>query len=155
MQPNSRLIHVGSHAGMEQYHALLLVRVRELQLKNVVFAGAVTQDMLNAYYQVAHVFLSMSEHEGFCIPLLEAMVHDVPVVAYAAGAVPETLGGAGVLVRDKPFDLLAETLGRVAEDEALLGQDDDDDRRYQAEDAGNPVFDHLGGSIANLLAILP
>jgi len=84
-----------------------------------VFAGAVTQDMLNAYYQVAHVFLSMSEHEGFCIPLLEAMVHDVPVVAYAAGAVPETLGGAGVLVRDKPFDLLAETLGRVAEDEAL------------------------------------
>ena len=95
------------------------MRVRELQLKNVVFAGAVTQDMLNAYYQVAHVFLSMSEHEGFCIPLLEAMVHDVPVVAYAAGAVPETLGGAGVLVRDKPFDLLAETLGRVAEDEAL------------------------------------
>lgn len=119
VQPHSRLIHVGSHAGMEQYHALLLVRVRELQLKNVEFVGAVTQDGLNAYYQVARVFLSMSDHEGFCIPLLEAMVNDVPVMAYAAGAVPETLAGAGVLFREKQFDLLAETLGRVTADETL------------------------------------
>jgi len=88
VQPASRLIHVGSYAGMEQYHALLLTRARELQLKNV-------------------------------IPLLEAMTHDLPVVAYAAGAVPETLDGAGVLVREKQFDLIAETLGRVTEDEAL------------------------------------
>ncbi len=119
VQPASRLIHVGSYAGMEQYHALLLTRVRELQLKNVELVGSVRQDELNAYYQVSRAFLCMSDHEGFCIPLLEAMTHDVPVVAYAAGAVPETLDGAGVLVREKQFDLIAETLGRVTEDEPL------------------------------------
>ena len=119
VQPASRLIHVGSHAGMEQYHALLLTRSRELQLKNVEFVGAVSQDELNAYYEVAKAFLCLSDHEGFCIPLLEAMTHDVPVVAHAAGAVPETLDGAGVLVREKNYDLIAETLGRVSEDAPL------------------------------------
>ncbi len=119
VQPASRLIHVGSHAGMEQYHALLLTRARELQLKNVEMVGSVRQDELNAYYEVSRAFLCLSDHEGFCIPLLEAMTHDVPVVAYAAGAVPETLDGAGVLVREKRFDLIAEVLGRVAEDEPL------------------------------------
>ena len=119
VQPASRLIHVGSHAGMEQYHALLLTRSRELQLKNVEMVGTVGQDELNASYEVSRVFLCMSEHEGFCIPLLEAMTHDLPVVAFAAGAVPETLDGAGVLVREKHYDLIAEVLGRVAEDEPL------------------------------------
>jgi glycosyltransferase involved in cell wall biosynthesis len=117
VQPASRLIHVGSYAGMEQYHALLLTRMRELQLKNVELVGSVRQDELNAYYEVSRAFLCLSDHEGFCIPLLEAMTHDVPVVAYAAGAVPETLDGAGVLVREKRYDLIAEVLGRVAEDE--------------------------------------
>ena len=119
VQPASRLIHVGSHAGMEQYHALLLTRARELQLQNVEMVGSVRQDELNAYYEVARAFLCLSDHEGFCIPLLEAMTHDVPVVAFAAGAVPETLDGAGVLVGEKRFDLIAEVLGRVAEDEPL------------------------------------
>ena len=119
VQPASRLIHVGSYAGMEQYHALLLTRMRELQLKNVELVGSVRQDELNAYYEVARAFLCLSDHEGFCIPLLEAMAHDVPVVAFAAGAVPETLDGAGVLLREKRHDLIAEVLGRVAEDENL------------------------------------
>jgi glycosyltransferase involved in cell wall biosynthesis len=70
VQPASRLIHVGSYAGMEQYHALLLTRKRELQLKNVELVGAVRQDELNAYYAVSRAFLCLSEHEGFCIPLL-------------------------------------------------------------------------------------
>jgi L-malate glycosyltransferase len=119
VQPASRLIHVGSYAGMEQYHALLLTRMRELQLKNVELVGSVRQAELNAYYEVSRAFLCLSDHEGFCIPLLEAMTHDVPVVAYAAGAVPETLDGAGVLVREKRYDLIAEVLGRVTEDEVL------------------------------------
>jgi glycosyltransferase involved in cell wall biosynthesis len=119
VQPASRLIHVGSFAGMEQYHALLQTRVRELQLKHVELVGSVPQSELNAYYDVSRAFLCLSDHEGFCIPLLEAMTHDLPVVAYAAGAVPETLDGAGVLLREKRFDLIAEVLGRVAEDEPL------------------------------------
>lgn len=148
VQPASRLIHVGSHAGMEQYHALLLTRSRELQLKNVEFVGSVRQDELNAYYGVAKAFLCLSEHEGFCIPLLEAMAHDVPVVAYAAGAVPETLGGAGVLLREKRHDLIAEVLGRVAEDnplrKAILSGQRERLVRYENQDLAGDLRRFLG-----------
>lgn len=148
VQPASRLIHVGSYAGMEQYHALLLTRMRELQLKNVELVGSVRQDELNAYYEVARAFLCLSDHEGFCIPLLEAMTHDVPVVAYAAGAVAETLDGAGVLVREKRFDLIAETLGRVAEDEplraAILKGQRERLARYEQQDLGASLKRFLG-----------
>jgi len=67
------------------------------------------------YYRLAHVYLCMSEHEGFCVPLLEAMHFGVPVIAYAAGAVPETLGGAGALVMRKDFPEIAELAGLVSE----------------------------------------
>ena len=56
---------------------------------------------LLAHWATADVFVCLSEHEGFCVPLLEAMTLGVPVVAYSAGAVPETLDGAGVLLDDK------------------------------------------------------
>jgi L-malate glycosyltransferase len=147
VQPASRLIHVGSYAGMEQYHALLLTRARELQLKNVELIGTVRQDELNAYYEVSRAFLCLSDHEGFCIPLLEAMTHDLPVVAYAAGAVPETLDGAGVLVREKRFDLIAEVLGRVTEDEPLRGALIQGQRerlaRYERQDLAADLRRHL------------
>ncbi len=147
VQPASRLIHVGSHAGMEQYHALLLTRSRELQLKNVEMVGTVGQDELNAFYEVSRVFLCMSEHEGFCIPLLEAMTHQLPVVAYAAGAVPETLDGAGVLVSEKRYDLIAEVIGRVAEDEilrrALLEGQRQRLARYEGMDVATDLRRHL------------
>ena len=56
----------------------------------------------------------MSEHEGFCAPLVEAMATDVPVLAYAAAAVPETLGGAGVQFAPKDLEFAAELLGELA-----------------------------------------
>lgn len=119
VEPNSRLIHVGSYAGTEQYHALLLTQLRDLSLKNVDLLGTARQEELNAIYRSARVFLCMSEHEGFCIPLIESMTHDVPVAAYAAAAVPETLDGAGVLFREKRFDLVAEMMGEMAKDTML------------------------------------
>ena len=140
VQPASRLIHVGSIGGMEQYHALLLTHSRNLGLNNVHFLQGVPQAELNALYEVSRVFLCMSEHEGFCIPLIEAMVHRVPVVAYAAAAVPETLDGAGVLVREKRFDLIAEVMGRLVDDAALresvLKGQDERLARYEAQDLG-------------------
>jgi glycosyltransferase involved in cell wall biosynthesis len=60
--------------------------------------------------------VSLSDHEGFCVPLVEAMAADVPVVAYGAGAVPETLGGAGLLFSPKDLELAAELLGTVVYD---------------------------------------
>ena len=117
--PNSRLIHAGSFAGMEKYHALLTAQIRELGLANVRLLGSVTQAQLSAVYESAHVFLSMSEHEGFCIPLLESMEHGVPVLAYAAGAVPETMGKAGVLFWEKRYPEIAEMLGLLAADQSF------------------------------------
>ena len=119
INPDARFIHVGSPAGLERYQALLRAKVAEWRLDDVVFAGSVRQEDLNAYYACADVFLCLSDHEGFCIPLLEAMAHKVPVIAYAAGAVEETMDGAGVLLRQKDFALTAETVGRVAKDRPL------------------------------------
>lgn len=116
---SARLLHVGSYAGAERYYHLLQARARELGLRNIWFAGAVPQPQLNAYYRCADLFVCMSDHEGFCIPLLEAMAHDIPVMAYAAGAVPETLDGAGVLFDRKDYPLLAELAGALCDHRAL------------------------------------
>jgi glycosyltransferase involved in cell wall biosynthesis len=74
---------------------------------------------LATYYRNAHAYVSLSEHEGFCAPLVEAMAMDVPVVAYAETAVPETLGGAGLAFRPKDLEYAAELLGAVIYDEPL------------------------------------
>jgi len=116
---DSRLIHVGSWAGLERYYALLRTKAADLRLENVIFAGSVRPEQLRAYFRTASVFLCMSEHEGFCIPLIEAMAHEVPVLAHAAAAVPETLDGAGVLFREKNFAGIAEMLGRLCTDPVL------------------------------------
>jgi len=122
VEPNSRLIHVGSYTGLERYQALVQALARRLGIKNDVFAGSVSQSELNAFYESAHLFLCMSEHEGFCIPLIESMVHDIPVLAFAAGAVPETLNGAGILFREKRWDYMAEMMSRLLKDKILRAQ---------------------------------
>ena len=66
-----------------------------------------------AYYRLAHLFVSMSEHEGFCLPLLEAMSFDIPVLAYGAAAVPETVGDGGVIFGSKDHPMVAETAGMM------------------------------------------
>ena len=87
-----------------------------------MFTGPVPDDELAAYYRWADVYVSLSEHEGFCVPLVEAMAMDVPVLAYAAGAVPETLGGAGVLFAPKDLELAAEMLGTLVYDRACAAR---------------------------------
>lgn len=119
--PAARLVHAGSCAGAEVYYSLLLARARTLGLRDTRFLGPVTQPQLNACYATAHALLCLSEHEGYCAPLIEAMLHGVPVLARAAAAVPETLAGAGVLLRTDDPAAIAETLGRVLTDSALRG----------------------------------
>ena len=65
------------------------------------FIGHVSDEELVAFYEIADLFLCASEHEGFCVPLVEAFYKQVPVLAYAATAVPATMDGAGVLYDDK------------------------------------------------------
>jgi glycosyltransferase involved in cell wall biosynthesis len=113
IEPRSRLLLVGSYAGMGRYFSYLTGLVGELDARGVVFAGHVDFRELLAYYHLADVFLCMSEHEGFCIPLLEAMHLQVPVIAYRAAAVPETLAGASVVVNKKEPELIAEMIQEV------------------------------------------
>ena len=119
LDPRSRLLLVGDHRGFERYFDRLQELVSELRLDEVVFTGQVDDDELYAYYRVADLFLCLSEHEGFCVPLQEAMHFGVPVVAFDAGAVRETLHGGGVLLREKRPDEIAELLGRLRRDDGL------------------------------------
>jgi len=94
--------------------------IRKLGLDGAVtLTGSVTVEQLVAYYRGATAFLTLSEHEGFCVPLLEAMRSDLPVVANAAAAIPETLGDGGILLEEKTPDAVAAQLERVVRDQAL------------------------------------
>lgn len=119
VDPKSRLILVGEYKGFEKYFDALMRLVDRLELPDVVFAGHVVTEDLAAYYRVADVLLSLSEHEGFCAPLVEAFRFGIPVMAFDAGAVPETLGGAGILVREKQLEEIAEMAYLLAHDEDL------------------------------------
>ena len=61
----------------------------------------------------------MSEHEGFCVPLIEAMLFDVPVMAYESTAIPYTLGGRGILLKDKNPVFVGKLMERVLQDPSL------------------------------------
>ncbi len=116
---DSRLFLVGSYAGTEMYYGYLRSLVLNLGLNSVYLMGHVNFDDLLAYYRLADVFMCMSEHEGFCIPLLEAMHFGIPIIAYNAGAVPETLNGAGVLVMEKRYPEIAEMAHILIEDKNI------------------------------------
>ena len=94
--------------------------VTELGLSDAVrLAGSVPDAELEGLYRSADVFVCLSEHEGFCVPLLEAMAHGVPIVAFDAAAVPETLGDAGLLLGSKRPGFVAEAVARVVGDDRL------------------------------------
>jgi glycosyltransferase involved in cell wall biosynthesis len=114
--PAARLHLVGARSS-ERYWSALEDFIDGAGLQDVVsLTGPVSAGELGAYYRSADVFLCLSDHEGFCVPLLEAMANDVPVVAFAAAAVPETLAGAGVLLADKDPATVAAALHCVLAD---------------------------------------
>ncbi len=116
-----RFVFVGRYDGVPRYYdaiRALLLQYRMLP-ERFVFTGAVGDDELAAYYRWADVYISLSEHEGFCVPLVEAMATDVPILAYGAGAVPETLGGAGVLFAPKDLEFAAEMMGTLVYDRGI------------------------------------
>jgi glycosyltransferase involved in cell wall biosynthesis len=123
IRPRSRLFLVGSWQNTRRYYAWLQEFAGRLGLSEAVyFPGHVSTAALAAYYRLADLFVCMSEHEGFCVPLIESMHFGVPVVAYASTAVPGTLGGAGILVREKRYDVIAELLHLLISDRKLYRQ---------------------------------
>jgi L-malate glycosyltransferase len=117
--PRSRLLLVGAHSQFERYLATLHQMVATLGTPHVHFIGHVTDAELVAFYEVADLFLCASEHEGFCVPLVEAFYKQVPVVAYAATAVPSTMDGAGVLFENRTPLHVARIVDAVIADAAL------------------------------------
>jgi glycosyltransferase involved in cell wall biosynthesis len=117
--PKARLHLVGG-VSSPAYRRALDRFVADLGLAEAVdMPGSVTDDQLAAYYRSADVFVCCSDHEGFCVPLLEAMHHELAIVAFGAAAVPETVGVAGVVLPAKGPALVAAAVHRVVDDTAL------------------------------------
>ena len=116
-----RFIFVGRTDVVPRYYAMLraLIAEYEMPADRFLFTGPVPEQELATFYRHADVYVSLSEHEGFCVPLLEAMAADVPVLAHGAGAVPETLGGAGICFAPKDLEYAAELLGLLVYDDRL------------------------------------
>ncbi|MHB8631449.1 MAG: glycosyltransferase [Candidatus Limnocylindria bacterium] len=118
--PTARLWIVGSHAMSEAYLGQVREAIRSHRLDGAVtLTGSVPLPALVAYYRGATALVTLSEHEGFCVPLLEAMRSGLPVVASDAGAIPDTLGDAGILLSDTTPDVVAAALERAVRDVAL------------------------------------
>ncbi|HVF28301.1 MAG TPA: glycosyltransferase [Pyrinomonadaceae bacterium] len=115
----SRLLIVGGEEeSFHDYSAHLRELINLLWLQDaVVFTGAVSEAALKSYYLASHVFVTASEHEGFCVPLVEAMAMNVPIVAYSSSAIPETVGDAGILLPQSEPHLLAESINFLMSDE--------------------------------------
>ncbi|OGD26928.1 MAG: hypothetical protein A2028_02430 [Candidatus Aminicenantes bacterium RBG_19FT_COMBO_59_29] len=117
--PDSRLILAGECRGVERYFASLLDLVDRLGLRDVHFSGHVDFGELLAFFELADVYLSLSEHEGFGVPILEAFYRKIPVVGFDAGAVGETMNGGGVLLQEKDFLRTAALIDILVRDKDL------------------------------------
>src|SRR5436189_6236961 len=143
-----RFIFVGRYDAVPRYYSMIRALMSQYRLLNerFIFTGPVPDEELAIYYRHAAVYMSMSEHEGFCAPLVEAMAANVPVLAYSATAVPDTLGGAGVQFAPKDLEFAAELLGSLAFDDGpregvLAGQ------RKRLEDFGDRVIQQKLSSV--------
>ena len=121
MDWQARLIIVGSGEVNDPYYRHLINTIEKLNLAEfVMLPGQVNDAQLLAFYRTAHLFWSMSEHEGFCVPLVESMWFDIPILAYKSTAVPETLGEAGLMFNSKDDLVKVAALAKLlVKDESL------------------------------------
>lgn len=120
VNPRSRLILVGSDATAPGYRVEVEALCYTLGLEHVHFVGPVAlTEGLGGYYKAASAFVCLSEHEGFCVPIVEAMAFDVPVLAYKATGVPYAMDGSGILVSQKRYDVIGELIDLVVRDPNL------------------------------------
>ncbi len=119
INPFSRLLLVGSYHALPKYMAALRMLIGDYDLPNVCFEGYASPAGLNAYYRVADLYLSTSQHEGYGLTLVEAMYAGLPVVARNTGGVQEAMDNAGVLFEDLTAAQLAELINLVLTDDEL------------------------------------
>lgn len=119
IEPQSRLLIVGSDRSAPAYYSMLRMYAAELELDTVFFERFASPAGLSAYYEVADCFVTTSRHEGYCLPLVEAMYKGVPVIARKTGGTPEAMGNGGILIDDFKAEELAEVMGLICHDQAL------------------------------------
>jgi glycosyltransferase involved in cell wall biosynthesis len=150
--PEASLIIVGADVGFENYHQALDVLIARIGAQQVVFTGAISSEARDAWYRRADVYLSMSIHEGFCAPLIEALAHGVPVIARNAGAQPETIGDAGLVLDGDDLALVAEALHELTSSRATRsGLADAADRRLSELRPGE-LAPRIRSALAPILA---
>jgi glycosyltransferase involved in cell wall biosynthesis len=150
--PKSRLFLVGSSSGMERYHRRLTSYINALGVEDVIFPGHIKFDEILAYYTVADLFLCQSEHEGFCVPLVEAMKFRLPIVAYDSSAIASTLGGSGILMKEKDPLLTAGVMNRVITDKTLYEQLVEGEQRRLADFDNKVVGDRFRKLMGDFIA---
>lgn len=141
INPRCRLVLVGKpDSRLDAYNHEIHCAISDLGLAGAVYtvAGAASAQ-LHSIYLSAHVFLCLSEHEGFCVPLVEAMLHKTPIVALAAAAVPETLGPEALVLDSLEEDVIAESVAYCLEDSSL--------RRYLAERAHERYAERFSSAV--------
>ncbi len=145
--PNSRLIIAGEYRGFERYLNDIYQAISKYNLKDVVLTGHISFNDLVAFYKIANLYLSFSEHEGFGVPLLEAFYNKVPVIAYDMGAVKETMNGGGVVIKEKKFDKVAALIETIRNDEKLknsvLKSQEKALEKYSYDNVKNILLNHI------------
>ncbi len=136
-----RFIFVGRTDVVPRYYSMVRALVAQYRMlpERFLFVGPVPDSELATYYRMASAYVSLSEHEGFCVPLLEAMAMDLPVLAYAAGAVAETMGGAGIAFSPKDLEYAAELLGTLVADDQVRAAIIAGQRRRVAQFEGGAI----------------
>ena len=147
--PQARLIIAGGFQPGGEYFRQLQAMARGLD--GVLFLGRLSHAQLVAAYRTSSAFVSMSEHEGFGVPLLEAMASELPILAYAAGAVAQTLGGSGIAFTEKRFAFLAELLKELHDNEALRKRIVQRQSRRLAELSSDAALKSLRGALDGAL----
>jgi glycosyltransferase involved in cell wall biosynthesis len=148
--PAASLVLVGTNVG-DTYRPALEHLVAQIGVKRVSFTGPISSRARDSWYRRADAYIAMSVHEGFCAPLLEALSHGVPVVARGAGAVPETLGGAGLVLDDGDLALAAECLHELTTSRATRAALADAADRRLAELRPETIRPRIRAALAPLL----
>jgi len=120
INPDSNLFLLGMFDGLsDKYYLSLKLMIEKTGIKNVFFVTDANDKILVTYYSLADLFITMSNHEGFCVPLVENMFFRVPIIANNSSAIPYTLGNAGVLIKEETFEEVGELVDLILGDEKL------------------------------------
>jgi glycosyltransferase involved in cell wall biosynthesis len=145
--PKSRLFLIGEYRGFERYLYALQDLISRLGVKHVHISGHIPDEELISYFKLSHLYLHMSEHEGFCAPVPESFYLNLPVVAFNGGAVKETMNKGGILVYQKTHLHIAALMSQILSDSSLkariLKSQQQALKKYQSEKTGEILLHHL------------